>query len=562
MHVRKYPLRFSSVFLFLIFCLLVFSGKLIWIQFFRSSHLADLAEKQQQHYVKLEPVRGTIYDRRLRPLALNVSVYSLYANPRRMTPEDKLKCIKQLSALLPQKKDVIPKQLNRDKYFVWLARKLPGELVEKIKSLKIQGLGFIKESKRYYPNEYLAAHVIGFAGMDNEGLEGLELRFDRYLKGENGWSQILRDARQRDLLIEKWSVPPKHGLSLILTIDETIQYIAERALDEAFKKYKAKAASIIVMNPKTGEILALANRPTYNLSEFALTRPENRTNRAVTYVYEPGSVFKIVTASAALEEKAFKESDKIFCENGKYRVGNRILHDHHPLGTLTFQEVIEKSSNIGTTKIAQKLGADIIYQYARRFRFTKKTGIDLIGEVKGFLRPPAKWSKVSISAVPIGHEITVTPLQLVCAVSAIANDGVYMRPFVVKYIKDSKGELIKSFEPRVLSRVISEDTALRMKAILTGVVERGTGRRAQIKGVSVAGKTGTAQKVIDGRHSHSKFYATFIGFAPTEDPRLAAVVVFDEPRPSYYGGTVAAPVFRKVLFDALKYLETSDDPSG
>ena len=558
MHIRKRALRFSSIFLFLIFCLLVFSVKLILIQFFRSEHLASLAQKQQNYGMKLEPIRGPIYDRKLRPLAINVSVYSLYANPRSMTEENKCKAVAQLAPLLESSEAFLKERLGKDKYFVWLARKLTIDKVKEIKALKIRGLDFIRESKRYYPNEYLAAHLLGFAGIDNQGLEGLELLYDKYLKGEPGWSQILRDARQRELLIEKSFIPPKDGFSLVLTIDETIQFIAERALDKAFKKHNAISASIVVLDPRTGEVLALANRPTYNLEDLSKSNLESRTNRAVVHIYEPGSVFKMVVASAALEEETFTESDKIFCENGEYRVANHILHDSHPHGTLTFSEVIEQSSNIGTTKIAEKLGKDVFYKYAKRFRFGQKTGIDLLGELSGWLKPPSQWSKTSIGAIPIGQEVTVTPLQLVSAMAAIANDGVFMKPFVVKYIKDNKDELIEAFEPQVVDRVISDDTAQRVKKILAGVVERGTGRRTQIEGVSVGGKTGTAQKVVDGKYSHSKFYATFVGFAPVEDPRIAAVVVVNEPHPSHYGGTVAAPVFKEVVVDVLKYLQSSD----
>lgn len=530
---------------------------MVLIQVFRSDYLEKLAEQQHNHAVKIEPVRGTIYDRQLRPLAVNVAVYSLFANPRAMSSKDKARVIRELPKVLAVNTVYLQKQLNQRKYFVWIARKLPLSVVDKIKAQKIKGLDFIKESKRYYPNDFLAAHVIGFAGIDNEGLDGLELQLNTYLKGEDGWAQILRDARQRELLIEKSFLPPKDGFSVVLTIDETIQYIAEKALQKAFEKNNAKSGTIIIMNPRTGEILALANRPTYSLTHFEQSTPETRTNRSVVFVYEPGSVFKIVAAAAALEENAFQETDKIFCENGKYRIANNILHDAHPYATLTFQGVIEQSSNIGTTKIAQKLGPDIYYKYADRFRFGKKTGIDLGGEVDGWLKRPSQWSKTSIGAIPIGQEVTVTPLQLVCAISAIANDGIYMKPFLVKYIKDNKDELIKAFEPQVEDRVITPETAKRVQAILEGVVNTGTGKKAQIKGVRVAGKTGTAQKVVGGGYAAGKFYATFIGFAPVDNPKLAAIVVFEEPHPSYFGGTVSAPVFQEAIADSLKYLEAN-----
>lgn len=529
------------------------------IQVFRADHLAALAAKQHNHSIEIEPIRGTISDRRLKPLALNVTAYSLYANPRMMSQVDKEEAVKNLSVILHLDPQFIEKRLAKDRFFVWIKRKLPVELADSIEELNINGLDFIKESKRYYPNGSLAAHLIGFSGIDNSGLEGIELYYNSFLKGESGWRQLLRDARQRDLMIEKKYISPRDGYNIVLTIDETIQYIAERALEAALHKHNAKAASIIVMDVKTGEILALANQPTYDLDHVGRSSIESRTNRAISFVYEPGSVFKIVTAAAALEEEAFTEADQIFCENGEYRIANHTLHDHHPHGTLTFAEVFQYSSNIGTSKIAQKLGPDKIYEYGQRFRFGIKTNIDILGEVNGYLKSPKLWSKTSIGAIPMGQEVTVTPLQLVAAIAAIANGGVYMQPYVVKSIKDIHNEVIKAFNPKELGRVISEDTAKRVTDILVGVVEEGTGKRAKIDGVKVAGKTGTAQKVVNGTYSHSDFYATFMGFAPADNPRIAAVIVFDEPRPSHFGGTVSGPVFKEVVENTLKYLESSQE---
>lgn len=556
MYPRRHSPRFGLVFLLLILCFVIFAVRLILIQIFNSDFLAGLAKKQHNHLIVLEPKRGTIFDRHMRPLAINLPVYSLYANPKSMNDDDRARAVAILGDKFGLDKSMLRSRLGREKYFVWLQRKMPQEYYEQIKAYKLKGIDFVKESKRFYPNKTLGAHIIGFAGIDNNGLEGMELHLNNYLKGKEGMSQILRDARQRELLIEKNYVAPQDGASIILTIDETIQYIAERALEEGYKKFNAKGASIIVLNPKTGEVLALANQPTYNLEEFSKVTPESKTNRALAFTYEPGSVFKIVAAAAALEENAFKETDMIFCENGSYKVGNHYLKDHDPLGTLSFKEVIEQSSNIGTTKIAQRLGADVFYKYAHKFRFGIKTGIDMVGEANGWLKPPSQWSKTSIGAIPIGQEVTVNALQLVSAVSVIANDGVFMKPFIVKEIRDDHDQTIELFEPKVVDRVITKETSLRVKEVLRGVVENGTGKKAQIPGITVAGKTGTAQKVEGGVYSHSKFYASFIGFAPVEDPQLAAVVVFDEPRPAYYGGTVAAPVFQKVIEDSLKYLST------
>ena len=555
MFIRRHVLRFIFIYLSLITCLIFFGVKLILIQVFHSEHLASLADKQHNHLIEIEPIRGSIYDRNGNLLAFNVSVYSLYANPRMMSSENKKKVLESLPGLLNLEPDFIRERLAKDKYFVWLKRKLTNEEFKQVKALKIKQLGFQKESKRFYPNGQLAAHIIGFSDIDNRGLEGLELSYNEQLKGQPGWVNILRDARQKELLIENSYYPPRHGFHLVLTIDETIQYIAEKALNKVYHKYKAKTAVVIVLDIKTGEILALANQPTYNLQKINESQLGHRTNRAISYVYEPGSVFKIVAAAAALEERAFKETDKIYCEDGEYKVGNHILHDHRPHGMLTFREVFELSSNIGVTKVAEALGPETYYKYAKRFRFGRKTNVDLLGEVSGLLKPPSQWSKTSIGAIPIGHEVTVTPIQLVCATAAVANDGLLMRPYVVKLIKDNYNQIIKMKNPEVVTRVMTSDTAHRLRQILMGVVETGTGKRAQIAGVQVAGKTGTAQKVINNTYSHDKFLASFMGFAPVDRPRIAVVVMVDEPGPQHYGGTVSAPVFKEVVENTLKYLE-------
>jgi len=558
MHNRTNVLRFSAITLSLLALLGYFSVRLIRLYVYRASDLSVQAGKQHDHFVDLEPVRGTIYDRNQRPLAFNVPVYSLFANPKVMTGDDKAKAEAALSGKLGLSPGFVRERLSRDKYFVWLKRKLPLDISEEIKNLKINGLDFRRESKRYYPNKSLAAHIIGFADTDNKGLEGLELKYDRYLSGKSGKMQVLRDAHQRQLQVGQDFIPPRDGFHLELTIDETIQYIAEQALERAYIKHNAKAATIIVLDVETGEVLALANRPTYDLDNVAKSNIESRTNRAIGYVYEPGSVFKIITAAAALGEEIFVESDKVFCENGSYRIANHTLTDHRPHATKTFSEVFMVSSNIGVVKIAQKLGPNLVFKYGKRFRFGKRTGIDLLGEVDGWLKDPSQWSKTTIGAIPIGYEVTVTPLQLVSAIASIANEGVYMRPFVVKYIKDNQGQIIKEFGPKRLDRVISPNTAGRIKNILVSVVEEGTGRRARIKGIPAAGKTGTARKVIDGQYVQGKYYASFMGFAPADHPRLAAVVVVDQPHPSYFGGTVSAPVFQEVMTNALKYLNVSE----
>ncbi|MFH0877280.1 MAG: penicillin-binding transpeptidase domain-containing protein [Candidatus Omnitrophota bacterium] len=525
--------------------------------FFRSSFLLGLAAKQHTYYIELPPQRGSIYDRNMKSLTLNVSAFSLYAVPPRV--KDKEDVAKRLNELLGLDQDFVLERLARKKQFVWLVRKLDWPQMQEIKAWDLDGLFFIKESRRSYPNASLASQLIGFAGMDNVGLDGLELFYDKDLKGMPGWTYVLRDAKRRDLALTDVLQPPVDGVSLVLTIDQVIQYIAERELDKIFEKYKAKGAKIVVMDVKTGEILAMANRPTYDLNNPSGAVAEARRNRAVTDYFEPGSVFKVVTATAALDEGGFKLDDKIFCENGEYRVANHTLHDVHPYGLLTFKEVITQSSNIGTTKIAQKMGAATVYKYAHLFGIGESTSVGLPGEVGGVLKPVSTWSKTSIGAVPIGQEVCVTALQLACTISTIANGGVYMQPYVIKAIVDKNGQEIKHFQPQALRRVLSEETSAKMREILTAVVETGTGKLARSQLFKFAGKTGTAQKVeSNGTYSHSKFFASFIGFAPADDPQIAIVVVVDEPHPYYYGGVVSAPAFKLVAEDVLKYRQINE----
>jgi len=476
-----------------------------------------------------------------------------------MSTKEKERAIIQLSDVLNLSQEYLRERLYRKKAFIWIKRKLSIEEVEAVKKLRIKHLGFIRESKRSYPNTYLASQIIGFAGIDNTGLEGIELFLDKYLKGSPGWGIFLRDARQSRLDVYEKMSSPRDGMDIVLTIDQVVQYIAERELDKAYKAYHAKAASIIVMDPYTGRILAMANRPTYDLNEYKNVSKDQKRNRSICDLFEPGSVFKIVTAAAALEEKRLSEEDRIFCENGAYRVANHTLHDHVAHGWLTFREVIEKSSNIGTTKVAQLLGANIVYKYIKLFGFGSKLGIDLPGEISGMVKEPRLWSKTSIGAIPIGHEVGVTTLQLASALSVIANGGELMKPYVIEEIRNKDGEVIQKSSPTLIRRVLSQDTASRISKMLTGVVEEGTGKMAQIPGLTSAGKTGTAQKIEpSGVYSHNKFVASFIGFAPVEDPVVTIVVSIDEPRPYYFGGVVAAPVFRNVAADVVRYLKTKE----
>ena len=556
MQPKLKSLRLWVVLIFFIGLLSFFLGELVFFQLFRSTFLSKLAAKQHTYYIELQPQRGTIYDRMMRPLAVNVPSFSLYVVPGQI--KNKKEAAEKLVKLLGLNRDVVLEKLSRNKQFVWLVRKCDWQTMKDVKALKIEGVHFLKESKRSYANSKLASQLIGFAGLDNVGLDGLEMKFNKYLKGESGWTFVLRDAKRRDVALSDVLQPPVDGYSLVLTIDQVVQYIAEREIDKIFEKYHAKGAMIVVLDVKTGEILALANRPTYDLNDPSQYPTDYRRNRAITDYFEPGSVFKIVTASAALNEGKVDLEDKFFCENGQYRVANHMLHDVHPYGWLTFKDVIGESSNIGTTKVAQRIGASDVYNYGKAFGFGDLTHVDMSGEVTGVFKPLSAWSKTSIGAVPIGQEVCVTTLQLASAIAAIGNGGFYMKPYIVHAIVDRRGEVIKAFEPQVVRRVISEDTSKKMREVLANVVVNGTGKLAQSKIFAMAGKTGTGQKVeSNGIYSHSKFTASFIGFAPAENPEIAIAVIVDEPHPYYYGGVVSAPAFKAVAEDVLKYRQLS-----
>lgn len=555
MHTICNKPRLLVVLSFFIFAFLLFSTRLTYLQIVKYPSFKEQANDQYSFLLTLSPERGVIYDRNMQRLACNLKVESLYAVPLQMKYSHTV--TSKLSDILDINQSIISERLKRRKMFIWLKRRLSEEEVKKIKALDVEGLDFVKEYKRFYPNGNFASHILGIVDIDNKGLEGVELLYNEYLGGKPGWKEVVKDAKGRELASQmKRSLPPCNGYNMVLTIDEVIQHIAEKALDKVYRKYKAKAAMVIVMDPQNGEILALANRPSFDPNTFHNSSHDIRRNRAITDCFEPGSSFKIVTASAALNEDAAKPSDVFFCENGSWSIYGHMLHDHTPHGNLTFKEVIEKSSNIGTVKVALRLKDKNFYEYIRRFGFGESTGIDLPGEVSGLLQPLSKWSKFTISSIPMGQEIGVTAIQMACAVSTIANGGIYYKPMIVKKVCDSKGEIIKKFDAEAVKEVISPQAAAKMRAFMRGVVENGTGKAAKLKNYTGAGKTGTGQKLEpSGQYSHSKFTASFVGFAPSENPSIVVCVFIDEPRPLYYGGTVAAPVFKEIAEETLRYLE-------
>ncbi|MFA5334527.1 MAG: penicillin-binding transpeptidase domain-containing protein [Candidatus Omnitrophota bacterium] len=555
MYTRAHKTRLNVVFSLFIILLSILLIRVIYIQVAKAYNLALLAKKQHTAVIELQPKRGTIYDRNFSPLAVSLNLDSVFANPREI--RDKRGASKKLAAAMGLGEQYVYDRICRDKGFIWLKRKISPAESEKVKALKIKGVEFVKEPKRVYPNNALASQIVGYAGTDDRGLEGLELKYDEYLKGSPGYRAMLRDARRRPIASFEYEYYPSiDGLDLVLTIDDVIQHIAERELDLAVEKYHPIGACIIVMDPKTGDILAMSSRPTFDLNNFRTVNAEKKRNRAVTDMYEPGSIFKIVTASGALQEKIVGLNDRFYCENGAWRhAGGKVLHDHKPHGWLTFRQVIEKSSNIGTVKVGIKLGADNLYGYIKKFGFGDITGIELPGEIPGFIRPPSKWSGTSIYAIPMGQEVAVSPLQMACAMSVIANGGKLMKPRVIQYIQDRHGELIKEYPVTVSGQVLSEGTSATMRDVLSGVVEDGTGQLARVEGYDVGGKTGTSQKIENGTYSHSKFIGSFVGFAPVKNPKVVVVVMLDQPHPLYYGGVVAAPVFSRVVRDTLRYMD-------
>lgn len=559
MFTKRYRFRLVLLLLIFSFLLTLISVRLVYIQVFLHRKSLELANNQHCLTIELQPRRGAILDSKLHELAVSLKVDSVYAVARDV--EDKEKTAKILAPILNKDKGFLYERLCRDKLFVWLARKISKEQAKTIKGLNLKGIQLIDETKRFYPNGSLASQAIGFSGIDNIGLEGVEKYYDRYLRGKKGYKSIIRDAKARELYaFEIGFIPPVDGNSLILTIDEVIQHLTEKALKKACQQHQAKAGLAIVMSPSNGDILALAVEPSYDLNAFSKVDSDARRNRAVCDVYEPGSVFKVVTASACLDEGVVSLGDNFFCENGAWYVVGHTLHDHRGHGNLTFREVIVQSSNIGTVKAAMRLGEESLYRYIKAYGFGSLTGIDMPGEISGIVRPLNQWSKYSITAIPMGQEVAITPMQLVSCISVIANGGLLVKPRLVSKIIDYKGETIREFKPVIKRRVISEETAGKLKGILRGVVEEGTGKRAGLQDYQAAGKTGTSQKVEpSGRYSHSRFVASFAGFAPVDNPAISICVMIDEPHPAYFGGTVSAPVFREIAEATLRYLEVEPE---
>ncbi|MFQ5663516.1 MAG: penicillin-binding transpeptidase domain-containing protein [Terriglobia bacterium] len=530
-------------------------GRLVDLQILRYADFARRAHRQQQRILEVTPQRGVLYDRNHRPLAISISVDSVFAVPGEVT--DPVRAARLLAPVLGLEPALLANRLRSPRSFVWLKRKLDAAEVERVRALELAGIHFQREFKRFYPKRELAAHVLGFVGIDENGLAGIEYALDTVIRGRPRRLVITADGRRR--WFARRNQVPAEGASVVLTLDENIQYIVEQELAVAMTRSRARSGTIIVQDPHTGEVLALANSPSFNPNNPTAVPPARHLNRALSLVYEPGSTFKVVAVAAALEEKLTQPGEVFDCRPGSIVIAGHRIRDHKPFGRLSLREVIEQSSDVGTITIGLRLGNKKLYENIRRWHFGQPTGIELPAESGGLLRPLARWSRISIGAISIGQEIAITPLQLAAAISAIANGGTWIQPRIVRQIiRGNQPEPVASPQRE---RIISVGVAQELRRMLVGVVRRGTGRAAQPVGYSAAGKTGTAQKVDEsGAYSRTDFVASFAGFAPARDPVVSVVVVIDSPRgPRYHGGEVAAPLFRKVVERVLAYLNVPRD---
>jgi cell division protein FtsI (penicillin-binding protein 3) len=534
--------------------------RLVNLQVLQAAELTARADRQHQKSVLLEGARGTVTDRHGKVLAMNVEVPSIFGVPTSL--DNPVNAARSLSPVLHLRREEIEKKLRQDKHFVWLARKVEPEQGRRLEQLSIDGIGMVMEGRRFYPKGPLLAHVLGFVGMDGIGLEGLERRYESQMHGEKRLTILQRDALGRTVFPKGLrEQTPSAGHTLTLTIDEVIQYIAEKELEEAVDHARAKSGAIIAMEPQSGAILAMAVSPRFDPNAVASLTADRWRNRALTDTYEPGSTMKVVVAAAALEERVMMPGSMLFGENGRMTVANTTIHDHEKLGWMTFAQMIQRSSNIGAAKTGMLLGEQRLYRYLQAFGFGQRTDIDLPGEVGGLLKSPRQWGRRSLASISMGQEVGVTALQMLSAVAAIANDGVLMKPHVVSDVRDQKGQRVKEILPQVRRRVVSPATARTLTTMLEGVVTSGTGTKAAIPGFRVAGKTGTAQKVDPrtGAYSSALSIGSFVGFVPADSPRLAMIVVIDEPQGEAWGGVVAAPVFGRVGEQVLTYMGVPRD---
>jgi cell division protein FtsI (penicillin-binding protein 3) len=529
----------------------------------RQERYLTWADRQQLQPIRLIPLRGKILDCRGAPMAVSLEGGSLFSHPASV--EDPALTARQLAPYLEMDARDLRAKLKRSLSFVWLARQLPLKKARDAQKIGLSGIGMEKEGIRYYPNRDLAANVIGFVGVDSQGLEGLELYYEGHVRGAQASLLLQRDARGRLLWREMAEAPDLgRGSEIALTLDLRIQFAAERTLRQAVEETGASSGSVVVLDPRSGEILAMACVPTFNPNNYQDYRPDWRRNRCITDIFEPGSTVKPFLLAAAIEEGLVSEQTKFHCEEGAYRFGGHWIHDMKPHEELTALEVITHSSNIGATKIAERLEAQTWWEYLHAFGFGQETGVDLPGEVSGSLRPWRRWAKVALATHAFGHGFSVTTLQMATAFAALANGGFLLEPFVVREVRDETGRPVEVRRPRVVRRVISKETAERVLAVLEVVVASGTGSKGQVPGFRVAGKTGTAMRFDQetGRYEHERPVVSFVGVVPVDRPELVIAVVLNEPEGQATGGKMAAPVFREIAASSLHYRQVQGDVSA
>src|SRR3954466_3831632 len=529
-------------------------ARLVYLQVFAKADLMARAERQQERTQPAPAKRGDILDRRGRVMATSVDADTIFAVPTEIDDADGAAA--RLCAAFgdcdAKERKAIAERLGKRRSFAYVRRQVSPDQKRRVADLKLDGIGFMKESKRFYPNKELGAHLLGWVGIDNTGLGGLEYTYDPQVRGKAGTILVHTDARRQ--AFSRFERPPTSGSTIELTIDENLQHIAERELRAGVLENRAAGGTAIIMNPHTGEILAMANEPTFNPNAYREFGDDERRNRAVQDLYEPGSTFKVVTASAAIEEKLMPLDTIIDVSGGQIRVDKgRIVHDTHDYGALSFTDVIVKSSNVGAIKIGFRLGRERLSEYVARYGFGHTVSPDFPSESPGIVWRSDKWTDSALASVSMGYQIGVTPLQMLAAVSAVANGGKYVEPRVVRAVyKDNRRYAV---QPKVVRETISADTAATMTSIMEGVVERGTAKAAQIPGYTIAGKTGTAAKLVNGHYSSSDWTASFVGFLPSRDPVVAIIVVTDSPHTKgHTGGVVSAPVFKKIAEATLRYL--------
>jgi cell division protein FtsI/penicillin-binding protein 2 len=557
-------IRCALVCLFFTALFSIFSFRLVYLQMIKHDEYAGLAAEKHVYKQPIFAERGSILDANNEVLAHNTPVETVVADATHINNREAV--IPLLRDALELPADELSEKLDGERRYIVLKREVPiataTALREKLRAQNLRGIYFERDTTRIYPNGSMLCHVIGFTDYEHRGIQGVESSMEEYLHGQDGYRFIEHNRAGQELVLYRGQErAPRDGYQVHLTIDLNLQNIVENEIDAAVREYSPQKATIILMRPQTGEILAMANRPNYDLNLRSEAKPEQMKNRAIIDMMEPGSTFKIVTAAAALNERKVRPDTTIFCENGLWNYGGRPLHDHKAYADLTVQDILIKSSNIGAAKLAMSVGEQKFYEYIRRFGFGDRSGIELPGEIPGVIRPPQSWSKISITRIPMGHEVGVTPLQMTIAMATIANGGKLVTPRVVKSITTEDGKTVTTFSPTVLRQVISPETAAQVGNALRGVVsDRGTASAAAVPGFTISGKTGTAQKVDPkGGYEHGKYVVSFSGYLPSDHPEFVGLVVLDDAKTKNpelnYGGLVAGPIFARIAEKAARYLD-------